>query len=332
MSDTAPVVYLLDGDDEYAMAEFISKLTEKLGDPTTAEMNTTRLDGNSASLEQIEGAARSMPFLALRRLVIVTHPIARINTPALRNRLLKMLAELPPTAALVLVENKSLTSDRDRGEGKLHWLERWAETAGPRLFHRHFTLPTGEAMARWVQARAKTHGGTFTPAAASALAGLVGDDPRLADQEIAKLLAYVNYNRPVEPDDVEALTPLSARVADFALLNALRARDGRQAQSLLRRMLAEEDAIPLFHSIVSQFRDVLLAREVLEARGTPEDLARQLKIHPFRARKAYEQAQRISLPQLERIYHRLLDLDTGIKTGQVAADLALETLIMELTG
>ncbi len=331
MSETPPTIYLLDGEDEYAINEIISQLSAKLGDPTTAEMNTTRLDGNSTSLEQFEAAARSMPFLAPRRMVILNRPIARLNTKPLRDRFLDLLTKLPSTAAVVLVEYGSLTKERDRKEGKIHWLIEWAHNAGSRVFYRHCDLPTGDAMTRWIQERAKSLGGAITTQAAAALASLVGDDPRLANQEIVKLLTYVNYTRPVEPDDVEALTPLSARVADFALLNSLRTHDQRQAQSLLQRMLAEEDPIPLFQSIVSQFRDLLLTREILDGHGREEDVIRLLKLHPYRARLAVEQSRRYTLRELEEIYHRLLEVDVAIKTGQMPGDLALETLILELT-
>lgn len=331
MSETPPTIYLLDGEDEYAIAEIIAQLSSKLGDTTTAEMNTTRLDGSSATLEQFEAAARAMPFLAPRRLVILTHPAARLTTKPQRDRFLDLLNKLPASAAVVLVEPGSLTKERERKEGKTHWLVEWATGAGPRVFYRHCDLPNGDEMARWIQGRAKSLSGAFTTQAAVTLAGLVGEDPRLANQEIIKLLTYVNYARPVEPDDVEALTPLSAGVADFALLNALRTHDQRQAQSLLQRMLAEEDAIPIFQSIVSQFRDLLLTREVLDERGGVEDVVRRVKLHPYRARLAVEHARRYTLPVLEAIYHRLLEVDTAIKTGQMPGDLALEMLVVELT-
>jgi DNA polymerase-3 subunit delta len=341
VSETPPTIYLLDGEDEYAFAEFTSKLASKLGDPITAEMNTTRLDGNSTSLEQFESAARSMPFLAPRRLVIFYRPTTRLNSSTLRERFIRLLNELPASAAVVLIEPRSLTSEKERRDGKVHWLERWAVEAGNRVYFRHCALPTGEAMVRWIQERAKATatqagqnnpaGSAFTPQAASTLADLVGDEPRLADQEIAKLLAYVNYARPVETEDVLSLTPLSARVGDFALVNALRAHDQRLAQSLLHRMLEEGDPILLFHSIVSQYRTLLLAREVKEEGGAANDVARLLKIKSYPAQLALENARRYTLPELEAIYHRLLDLDVGIKTGQVTPDLALEMLVIELT-
>jgi hypothetical protein len=40
-----PVVYILHGDDEFAIAEFIAGMEKKLGDPVTADLNITRLDG-----------------------------------------------------------------------------------------------------------------------------------------------------------------------------------------------------------------------------------------------------------------------------------------------
>jgi DNA polymerase-3 subunit delta len=320
---------MLHGEDEYAIAEIIAQLSSKLGDPATAEMNTTRLDGGSATLEQFETTARAMPFLAPRRLVIYTRPCSHLTTKPRRDRFLELLQQLPQTTAVLLVEPGE--PSRDEKKDKTRWLIGWAQRAGPRVFYRHCALPTGEAMLRWIQAHAKSLGGAFTLPAAAELASLVGDDPRLAHQEIVKLLTYVNYAHPVEPDDVVALTPLSAGVGDFALLNALRASDRRQAQSLLERMLAEEDAIPIFQSIVSQFRDVLLVREILDGSGTLPDVVRLLGLHEYRAKLAVEQARRYSLPALEAIYQRLLAVDTAIKTGQMPGDLALEMLVIELT-
>jgi DNA polymerase-3 subunit delta len=330
VSETPPTIYLLDGEDEYAIAEIIAQLSSKLGDAATAEMNTTRLDGGSASLEQIEAAARAMPFLAPRRLIILTKMAPRLTTKPQRERLLDLLNKLPASAAVVLVEPGNLT--KEGKDGKPHWLVAWATSAGPRVFYRHCALPTGDEMARWIQTRARTLSGTFTAQAAATLAGLVGEDPRLANQEIIKLLTYVNFARPVEVDDVQALTPLSAGVGDFALVNALRNHDQHAAQSLLARMLAEEDAIPIFQSIVSQFRDLLLIREVLDGRGGVEDVVRLLHLHPYRAKLAAEHARRYSMEALEAIYHRLLAVDTAIKSGQMPGDLALETLVIELTG
>jgi DNA polymerase-3 subunit delta len=173
--------------------------------------------------------------------------------------------------------------------------------------------------------------GQITPRAAEMLAALVGSETRVLDHELAKLLAYVNYTRPVEADDVQNLTPSVAKVGDFALLNALRERDTRLAMHLLHREMAEKDALMLFASIVHQVRQLLLAREVYEEGGGEEEAARQLHIHPYAARLALEHSRQFTLPELEELYHRLLDLDEAMKTGGMEGDLALDMLVMEMT-
>ncbi len=63
--------YLLHGPDEFAIAEFVDVLKDKMGDPAMASLNTTVFDGRSVTLPELRGACDAMPFLGSRRLVIV---------------------------------------------------------------------------------------------------------------------------------------------------------------------------------------------------------------------------------------------------------------------
>ena len=335
MSASKPCVYLFHGENELAISEAIAGMHSQLGDASLAEMNTTRLDGRSLDQEALVNAVRAAPFLAARRLVLLTHPTARLQTPTQRDSFLKILKDVPPTTALVLIEDHILTTPKDRDKKKLHWLERWAEGAGEGVLVRAFPIPSGPQMVGWIRERAKALGGEFTPQAAVALADLVGEDPRLAQQEIEKLLMYVSRSRPVEVADVERLSPLTAPVGDFALVNAVRAKNQHLALELLERTLLTEDPLAVFQSLVRQFRMVLLARELLDQGRKQEQIQHQvaecLGINPYAVRYAVDHARRFSLPALEAIYRRLLENDLQIKTGQTEADLALETLLIELT-
>jgi DNA polymerase-3 subunit delta len=330
-TEAAPVIYLLHGDDEFAMAQFVANMEAKVGDPATAAMNVTRLDGRNASLEEAFSAAAAMPFLASRRLVILYHPLARLSGKAAQTAFLDQLEQVPASSALVLVEDKELTSSKDRRRGKLHWLEKWAQEHGGRVYLKAFLLPRGAAMTRWIQERARSFGGQFTPQAAGLLASLVGEEPRQADQEIQKLLTYVNFRRPVEADDVENLTADTAQGDIFAMVDALGSEDGRAALSMLHRLLETQDPFSIFGMIVRQFRLLLLAREVMDAGGSKPEVAKYLKVHPYVAGKISDQARHFSLPLLELIYHRLSVFDEAMKTGQMPANLALDTLVAAFT-
>jgi DNA polymerase III delta subunit len=76
---------------------------------------------------------------------------------------------------------------------------------------------------------------------------------------------------------------------------------------------------------------LLLAREIRDEHGKLEDVIRLTGLRKYRAQIAVEHAGRFSLNELEAIYHRLLEIDIAIKTGELAGDLALEMLVVELT-
>ena len=284
MVEEGPEIYLFDGDDEFAINEFITKITSRLGDANIAEMNTTRLDGRSFTLSQLKDAVATVPFLASKRLVILSYPTSRLKDKQQQDEFINYLSTEKPTSKLVLVEYDFLTSDKDRKDDRLNWLEKWATSPSQvkRVYLRHHPQPSGGLMVKWIQDYAKKMGGQFTPQAAILLTNLIGNDTRLASQEITKLLTYVNFARPVDTDDVEHLTPLTAKIGDFELVNALRNKDQRKAQALLHRSLQEDDPAWIFQSIVYQIRLLMIARELLDEHATINDIPKSLKIAPTR--------------------------------------------------
>jgi len=328
---TKPSVYIFHGDDEFAIAQAVEAIIAQMGDPATAEMNITRLDGRSLNLDELVRTTRSVPFLADRRLVILADPLGAMKSPKTRDRFKDILAGVPQSTALVIEIHKPLVDSRARRRGTKHWLEKWAEKQDGRAFMREFPLPKGAAMSRWIQQQARERGGEFHIQAAELLGSYVGDDPRLAVQEIEKLLAYVNYARPVEADDVEELVPYAGETSVFDMVDALGRRDGRAALGLLHRLLEQDEPLRLFGMVTRQFRLLLLTRELLDAGYREQAIAAELKISGFVVRKLLPQVRNFSLPQLEAVYRKLLEVDEAIKTGQTEGDVALDTLFAALT-
>jgi DNA polymerase-3 subunit delta len=324
MGDAVPVVYLLHGEDDLGIADFIHSMVEKMGDPSMAEMNTNRFSDGNFSLESLQAAASAMPFLTSRRLVVVEDITRRLTQKTEQEKFAALLDQLPETTALVLVENKTLNSK--------HWLMQWAQQAGERVFLRGYSIPKNQ-MADWIRKYAASQAGEISFQAASLLAESMQEVPRMAAMEVDKLLAYVNYARPVDVEDVETAAAFVGEQGDyFTFMDAIAARNGRKAMDMLQKLLDEQDALPLFFSLVGHFRLVLQAREIYENGGKDETVAKSLGIHPFRAKKITMQARTLSLSALEHIYLRLQQLDLEIKTGRIDGELALESLVLELTG
>ena len=329
MSQPPPIVYLLHGDDEFAIGKFVDELEAKLGDPSLAAMNVTRLDGRTFNPAELLSIAGNLPFLASRRIVILNNPLAFLGNKDSKQSFINQIEKLPTTTALLLVEHDPPPQDKEK-QALLKWLKKWVDSLGDRAYTRDFKQPKGPAMRQWILERAIASGGQFTPQAADSLSVLVGADTLLASQEIEKLLTYVNAKRPVEAEDVQLLTADTAEGNIFTLVDALGNRQGKKAVDMLRRLLEQEDAGYIFPMVVRQFRLLLLARDVLDRRGTDRELAQALGVHPYVAEKVGLQARQFTLPILEALYHRLLELDAAIKTGQIDGVLALDTLVAEL--
>jgi DNA polymerase-3 subunit delta len=325
-----PVVYLLHGDDTHAMEVFVREMIARMGDPGMAELNTTRLDGKNASEEELRTAVGSLPFLSDRRLVILSHPLARTQGAEAQKRFKAMLDEAPDSTALVLlVEDQP---HRQRGwdtMGEKHWLRKWAEGAGARVLVRVCALPSPADMPGWIQKEVRKLGGSFSPEAARALAAAVETNTELAMQEIVKLLTYAE-GRPVEAEDVDLLCMPVGQGNIFDLVDA--AAEGRIADALraLHILLDSEEPGLVFGMLTRQYRLLIQAREILDEGGSAPEIARLMFQREFVARKLFRQASRLALAELCDIYHRLLQLDEDSKSGQVDLVTGLDIFVAGL--
>jgi DNA polymerase-3 subunit delta len=93
-----------------------------------------------------------------------------------------------------------------------------------------------------------------------------------------------------------------------------------------------ENALGLLAMIVRQFRLMIQVKYLQEKNVPAPEIPKALGQHPFVMEKIGQQARNFTMEQLERIYSHLLDLDVGIKTGEVGDVLALDLLVAELAG
>ncbi|MFN2302492.1 MAG: DNA polymerase III subunit delta [Anaerolineales bacterium] len=339
MAEEKPIVYILRGDDREAVEAHIRNFFSGLGEPDLAEMNTTRLEGKSATLNDLKEAALSLPFLTERRLVIFDDALTRYpakENQKERQQFLELLDALPQTTGLVLIvpdykKYKSKTRQWvwDTLQER-HWLIQWASKADKRALIIDCLLPKLDQMRGWIFQKAAEFGGRFTQPAADTLVDYVGNNTQRAAQEIFKLLTYVNFERPVDDDDVRRLTEQDRERDVFELVDAIGNRDGKTALEMFHLLLEDMDFISLFGMIIRQFRLILQAREIMDEGGNVNDVASILHLLNFVAQKISAQARKFTLEDLEKIYHQLLKIDVDGKTGEMPADIAVDVLIAQL--
>lgn len=148
-----PNVYFLYGNDEFAISRRLKDFEADFPDPTSADMNTARLDARTMTEDDLNTAVNAMPFLAPKRLVLLGNPSVKYSTQDVRKKFKKFLEKVPDSARLVIHE------DMEPKEANKHWLLNWAQKNIETVRPQAFMLPRPWEMIDWIVKEANKQGG-----------------------------------------------------------------------------------------------------------------------------------------------------------------------------
>jgi DNA polymerase-3 subunit delta len=317
------------GPDQFSAKETLHKLKERLGPPEMVDLNTSELDGKSLTLSDLSHYTGAMPFLAARRLVIVTNYLTRLggtgnskgDTETLE-KLAVLLDKLPETTNLIFLEEAELKKSHPILKKGLA-IDKCVHT---------FSGPKQGQLPGWIENRVKGKGGLIERPAAAALANVIGEDLQRLDNELEKLLVYVNGARPISLADVELLCPYTADSETFAMANAIGRSDLNEAQNQLHKRLDEgQTPLAILGGIAGQFRGLLEVKSMAAQGLTPAEIAKAKGWRSdYAAKMRLREAGHFSQTRLVEIFNILLKADLAIKTGQMEETLMLDTLLAQL--
>lgn len=336
--------YILHGKEEFGLSEELASLRARLaaGDQAMAQLNTTILEGKNLTLGELRHDCDTIPFMSDRRLVIVHGLLSRLvqgkgskepgapksqeaaSRRSYLEELVAYLPTLPPTTRLVFAEETTLNAS--------HPVLKLAKKEHKKgLAHiKQFKPPKEWELPDWIQQRARDEGGEIGWDASRLMATLVGNDLRLLDQEIDKLLLYAD-GKQVTETDVRALVSRAREASVFDLVDHVGRREADEALRLLHRLLDEgEPPLRLMAMLARQVRILIQVSELQASRMTQEQIAKRLKLHPYVVKKGLAQERNFSMGQLEKAHALLVETDWMIKTGEMEGVLALDMLVVSL--
>jgi len=322
------MIYLFHGDDIMASEEALQQLLAEAVPPETLDLALTRLEGGTLNVAGLIEHCEALPFLSPRRIIVVEGLAARVDSKkqdqpaAFLQQLRDYLPRMAGTTILVLRERTALA--------RKHPLVALVKKVGE---VREFAPPRGRELARWIAQQAQREGCEITPAAAGLLAATAGADVAMLRQEVAKLATYVGAQGRIDERLVAELA-FSAHLSDiFALVDAIGQRRRAQAMVELRRLLQNgQHPLYILTMVVRQFRLLLQVKALPAGDRRPNVAARILRMHPYVAGKVVSQSKSFRRPELERIHHRLVEVEQEIKTGKRDGEVALELIVVEVAG
>ncbi len=315
------MIYLFFGPDEFSRSEALAEMRAALP-AEVADLNYSSLDGRKLKPDQLAAACEAMPFLADHRVVVVHDALKHSRAGKERDELRAYLEKVPAECRLVFVER----DDVDKRSSIFNYIKKSGEL-------RDFQPRSGKDLLRWIDGRLKRINSRIEPAAARRLVDYVGNDSRALVNELAKLASYAGNGNNITVAMVDLLVQDRQEQNLFAFIDDLGMRRRSAALRGLRQLFADGQAPTyILFMLARQVRILIGVRELAARRLPPDEIAGQLGQKPFVVRKAMDQARNFEAAELARLHDRLLEFDHASKTGRIAADVALELLVLEMCG
>ena len=330
----AILLYILIGPDDFSLNESLEEIKRGLGEKSLLATNTTTLDGQQLTPDQLRAVCAAIPFLAPKRLVIVKGLLERFEPKVRRGRQKKkdnnaqqndyksfaaLFDEFPDSTVLVLIDSEI--------KNKNPLLKELL----PRAKIKSFPLLRNEKLRQWIQKRIQQEGGSISTPAVNLLARLAGSNLWIMAGEISKLVLFTSGRR-IEEEDVKAVVGYAQQANVFTMVDAILDFKAGRAQQAIQQLLQMGMAPAyLLFMLSRQARMLVRAKELIKEGKSEVEIQDRLGLtSEFAWRKTAEQASRYSLERLKELYRRLLAADLSIKTGKYEPELALNILAAEL--
>lgn len=322
------MIIFLYGADTYRSRRMLQEMKKKFikdTDPDSQSLNI--VDGQATNLKEIADKINTGSLFVKKRLIIIEN--------IFKNKKEKIFNELPAYLKKFSSSEETIIIFIDEDlEGKNKTLKADAKKLFAFLlkqkYVQEFKLLSGLQLLNFLKKEAQNYQKEISTAAASTLINLTGGDLWQLTSEIKKLSFYAT-NKIISENEVKEMVAGSYSEDIFALSDALSTRNKALALKLLEEQyaagLGDEYLIAM---LIRQFKILLQIREALDNKISPNDLASQLKIHPFVAKKGALQARNFNALNLKNYLNRLINLDFLNKNSQTDIKTELTILISSL--
>lgn len=306
--------YLVCGEDHAKIDAWRSRVRRRAEDengPGALE----GFDAHSDSPDEVAASLAALTFGGGTRYVMVDG--VESWKPNALEPLERELASPPPDTVLVLVA---------RGKAP-ELLRKAVEKAGGEL--REYDAPKPRELPRWAIERAADEGLTLDLEAARTLVSVVGTGQQRLAREVEKLALLAHPKTSLTAAQVGRLASGESGGQGYDLADALVAGDLEQSLRLAERLVERGDRPGrLVYPILSGLRRALRAAELCDAGVSEGQLAKELRVPPWLAKKIASQARRADRERLERALCAFADLEVQMRGGECVDDESGMTLAL----
>lgn len=343
-----PPIVLLFGEEDFLLEEAYHKLITAALGTTDNSFNFDTVDSDSASAEAVVSMASSFPLMSDRRVVSVKNfekyfsgrgskktddksPFARYFQSPQPSTLLILRSSASELNGLSSAMSNS--KQQDKAKKKLSGLkfpyniliEKAACLEFPKIYERD--IPS------WLARRMKEKGREISPEAAEFLTAKVGVSLRELNNEIEKVLIFLQNKKKITAEDISAVVGDSRIYNIFELQKSIGEKNLARSLDVMFHMLSAEKQEILIVSMLTRYFVVLW--KLLEASQQTKntfELSKSIGISSFFIPEYLSALQKYSPRQLNNAFFALRDADLQIKSTSLSAEIILQKMIISIIG
>ena len=285
------MITVLTGPNSYAIAEAVRERIQAFdGEPE-------KLDAGELEPRHLPDLFMGTSLFASRRLIVLR---GASTNKTLWPELEQWIERVPEETEILLIET---SPDKRTRTYKL--LQKHASI-------KEFGEPSEAELASWLQAHARSSGVEVQPDVLRYLISYVGRDQWRLKSEFDKLLLA---EKPLTRELIQDVAEPYPEATAFELLDGVFSGSESRVHQLLSLLREREDPYQFFGLLSSQ----VLALYAIQCGGSrrPDEIAKDMALHPFVVRKLTGVANKLGKKSVERLIGQLAYADERIKTSGV---------------
>lgn len=315
--------YALLANSQHLVKDKLNAIIKKLQSKQTAEVINYDLSNSETSMIDVLNDASTIPFLSEHKVIVINNPLFLTSKNTLSDQEYDALASYlkvdNPTTTLIFY-NEAYDVDNRKKAMKL--VKKHCEVYAPKELKAY-------DMADLIKRDLRKYDLAIEADALNLLIERVSNNFDGWQQECEKLILYNAQVLTIR--DIDLLIGSNQIDNVFKISDAIMNKDLDVALIHWRNQpVAQREPISMMMLLASQFRLLHHIKTLLDYGFYENQIAKELKVHPYRVQKSIQLAHMMSSQKILEILNQLSQLDQDIKNGKVIPKVAFELFLVKV--
>ena len=311
------MVIFLYGEDSYRSKRKLEEIIDSYKKIHKSGLNLVNFDADKGDFKDFLNNLKITSMFDEKKLIILKDVFSNKN---FEEGLLENIKILNKSKDIIVIYEKVTVDKRSK---LLKILEKEVKC-------QEFNYLQPALLKKWIKQEVEINKSKIDSEAEDILMAFVGSNLWQMANEIKKLSDY-KKGGVIKKEDVELQVKNKIESDIFKTIDALASKNKKQALDLLHKHIENGDGPLYLLSMISyQFRNLLIIKELQDEKKPYEAIVKKSGLHPFVVKKSYYLCNKFSFLDLKKIYKKIFQVDSDIKTGKIEPETALDMLVFEI--